>query len=638
MSEQNLSAMTVIELRKLAKELHVPLSAGISKQGIVERLSKAIAAEPQEADSAPAAEAEKPTEPEKPAAEEDEDEDEAEPAAPEKPAEPEVVAAPGFRQAYAAPPRFNTKPAYQAPSFSSRTAAPRTPAAMDTQRPQSTRPTGFTPRFGPAAQEPPAAPREEERPARPEPTVRPAYEQRPAFEQRPAYQAERRPAYNDAPRFQQRPAYDQPTRPSYEQRPAYDQPTRPSYEQRPAYDQPARPAYEQRPAAPGANPAVNEMLSAGECLDGAGVLELHPDGYGFLRSDSLLPSAKDIYVSAAQVRRFGLRTGDRVTGKTRPLRDGDKYSALLYITEVNGAAPDGLLNRPSYEDMTPVYPTRRISLESREGEKTDDLRLMDLLTPIGFGQRALVQCAPQCGKRRLLKRLANAIVQNHPEASVLVLLFSENPEDVTLFRDQVKCPVLATTFDMPPENHIRLADMAVEFAQRQAEQKKDVVLLVDSLTTLSKVCTTAALQQGRQTLGTVSPTSLQKAKRLFGAARSLREGGSLTIIATMSADTGSKVDEAIINEFRGTANMELVLGSVSAEGAYPAIDLLRSGTRRAEAIVSPEQLDSLRLVRSMLSDLAPDAALKEIIAMLGKTATNGELLTRIKDWAAAMRK
>ena len=653
MSEQNLSAMTVIELRKLAKELRVPLSAGISKQGIIDRLSQAIAAgkaQPEAVqeelpirEAQPAAE-EAPEADDKPADDSDE--------APEKPAAPEAAAAPGFRQAYVSP-RFNTKPAYQAPSYN-RSAAPRTPAPMDSQRPQATRPTGFTPRFGPAAQEHPAPHHDEERPA---PEQRPAYQaEQPAFEQRPAYQAERpafeqRPAYQaERPAFEQRPAY-QAERPAFEQRPAYQAERRPGYndnqrfqqrqgyEQRPSYEarqsfeQPARPAYEPRPAA---SPAVNDMLSAGDCIDGSGVLELHPDGYGFLRSDSLLPSSKDIYVSAAQVRRFGLRTGDRVVGKNRPLRDGDKYSAMLYITEVNGAAPEGQMNRPAFEDLTPIYPTRRISLKGREGDKAEDLRLIDLLTPIGFGQRALVQCAPQSGKRRLLRNLANAIAANHPDAKVMVLLFSQTPEDVTLFRDQVTCPVLATTFDMPPENHIRLADMAAEYAQRMAEQKQDVILLVDHLTTLSKVCTTAALQQGRQTLGAVSPTSLQKAKRLFGTARCLREGGSITVIAAISTDTGSKVDEAIVSEFRGTANMELTLGD--AEGAYPAVDLLRSGTRRAEGITTPAQQEGLRLIRSLLSDLSPAAARTEILSMISRTADNDELLVRIKDWTEAMKK
>lgn len=597
MSEQNLSAMTVIELRKLAKELHVPLSAGISKQGIIERLSAAIS-------GAPATEQE-PTQ-EQPA--------EAQPAAPAA-----ETPATGFRQAYAAP-RFNTKPAYQAPAYGRGPGAPRTPAAPETQRTQTTRPVGFTPRFGPAAQETPAASQEEERAPR-------------AEAPRPAYQAPERRSYGDAQRFQPRPAYEQ--RPAYDQRPAFEQPARPAYDQRLGQEQPARPAYDQRPAAP----AANEMLTPSECQDGSGVLELHPDGYGFLRSEQLLPSAKDIYVAAAQVRRFGLRTGDRIVGKVRPLRDGDKYAALLYVTEVNGAAPEQSVSRPAFEELTAIYPNRRISLESRSVEKLDDLRLIDLLAPIGFGQRALLQCPPATGKRRILQHLANTIAENHPEAAVMVLLFNENPEDVTLLRDRVKCPVLATTFDMPPENHLRLADIVIEYAQRMAEMKRDVIILADSLTTLSRVCTTAAMQQGRQTPGMVGPASLQKAKRLFGAARCLREGGSLTVIAAMNADAATKVDEAIISEFRGAANMELVLdAATAAKGVYPPIDVMRTGTRRAELFVPRAQLEGQKLIRSMVTELAPASPIAELLSMLGKAPTNEELLARIGEWTAAMRK
>lgn len=617
MSEQNLSAMTVIELRKLAKELHVPLSAGISKQGIVERLSEAIS-------GAPAAEQE-------PAQEQPAD---IQPAAPEAASAAETPVA-GFRQAYTAP-RFNTKPAYQAPAYGRGPGAPRTPAAPETQRTQTTRPVGFTPRFGPAAQEAPATPQEEERTPR-------------AEAPRPAYQAPERRTYGDAPRFQPRPAYEQSARPAYEQRPAFEQPARPAYEQRPAFEQPARPAYEQRPAQEPparpayeqrpAAPAANEMLTPSECQDGSGILELHPDGYGFLRSEQLLPSAKDIYVAAAQVRRFSLRTGDRIVGKVRPLRDGDKYSALLYVTEVNGAAPEQSVSRPAFDELTAIYPNRRINLETPGAEKQDDLRLVDLLAPIGFGQRALLQCPPATGKRRLMQRLANAIVENHPEAAVMVLLFNENPEDVTLLRDRVKCPVLATTFDMPPENHLRMADMAVEYAQRMAEMKRDVVILAESLTTLSRVCTTAAMQQGRQMPGMVGPASLQKAKRLFGAARCLREGGSLTVIAAMNVEIANKVDEAIISEFRGAANMELVLdAAAAAKGVYPPIDLTRSGTRRAELFVPRTQLEGQKLVRSMMTELAPAIPVAELLSMLEKAPTNEDLFARVRDWAAAMRK
>ena len=606
MSEQNLSAMTVIELRKLAKELHVPLSAGISKQGIVERLSAAMGHAPESAADAETA-AEAPAETTAPAEE-------------EKPAEP--TPAPGFRPAAPAP-RFNTRPAYQAPAYGNRSAAPRPP--METPRTQTTRPVGFTPRFGPAAQEPPAAPAapaafEEERPAR------------------PASAPERRPAYGDAPRFQQRPAY--------EPRPAQEAPVRPAYEQRPAYEpRPVqeRPAYEQRPyqeqrLPQEPRPAANEMLTPAECPEGSGVLELHPDGYGFLRSQSLLPTAKDIFVAASQVRRFGLRPGDHIVGRIRPLRDGDKYAAMLYLTSINGASPDAIANRPSFDEMTAIYPTRRIRLLAPNGKTPDDLRLMDLLAPIGFGQRGLIVCPPGVGKRSLLAHLAMAICANHPQAQVTTLLFNETPENVTLLRDQVPCPVLASTFDMQPEHHLRLADLCIENAQRMAEMKKDVVLLVDSLTALSRIFTAAAMQQGRATPGSVSPGSLQKAKRLFGSARCLREGGSLTVIAVMNNDPASKVDEAIINDFRGAANMELTLdASLAQKGIKPAIDPIFSGTKRAEGLQTPAERDGLKLIRSALREVPPQKMIPELLSMLDKAGSGEDLLQRIQAWTDATR-
>lgn len=616
MSEQNLAAMTVLELRKLAKELRVPLSAGISKQGIVERLSAAMG-------SAPAAEAAAPAPAEEaaneaPAAEEKSDEDK-----PDEPAEP--TPATGVRPVAAAP-RFNARPAYQAPAYGNRSSAPRPP--METPRTQTTRPVGFTPRFGPAAQEAPAAPQEE----------------------RPTYQApERRPAFGDAPRFQQRPAYEPrpaqetPARPAFEQqpyqapRPAYE--PRPVQEQRPAYEprphQEQRPAYEPRPES---RPSMNEMLAPAECPEGSGVLELHPDGYGFLRSESLLPTAKDIFVAASQVRRFGLRPGDHIVGRIRPQRDGDKYAAMLYLTTVNGVAPDAIANRPSFDELTAIYPTRRIRLLAPNGKTPDDLRLMDLLAPIGFGQRGLIVCPPGVAKRSLLAHLAMAIRANHPDALVSAVLFNETPENVTLLRDQVPCPVLASTFDMQPEYHLRLADLCIEKAQRMVEMKKDVVLLVDSLTTLSRIFTAAAMQQGRVTPSSISPGSLQKAKRIFGSARCLREGGSLTVIAVMNNDPASKLDEAIINDFRGAANMELTLdASLAQKGIKPAIDPIFSGTKRAEGLQTPAERDGLKLIRSALREVPPAQMIPELLSMLDKAGSGDDLLQRIQEWMNATR-
>ena len=632
--DMNLNELTVLELRKVAKDMKVPLGAGISKQGIIDKLTMAMAEQ---------GTADAPAESPAPAAEEAVPE-----AAPTKD-ETEEDAQPQFKQAYTAPARFNNKPSYQAPTYG-RPAAPRGPAPMEAPRTQTTRPTGFQSRFGPAAQAPQAA-------SAPVHQVEPYYE-----DEQPRQEAPRtsfgpaRTAAPEQPRYQ-RPQYEQPRqdygRPQYEQprqdfgRPQYDQPRqdygRPQYDQpRQDYGQrhsyPPRQNYNTEPAPFTVNLSASEIMQAAECPEITGVLEILPEGYGFLRSESMVATSRDVYVASAQIRRFGLRSGDKIMGKVRPQRDGDKYPALLVVSQVNGAAPEAAALRPNFDQLTPIYPTRRICLERKEGPQLNDLRLMDLVTPIGFGQRGLIQCGPGTGKARLLTRLANVITLNHPEAEVMLLLFNETPENVTLIRESVKCPVAASTFDMPPEAHLRLADMIIERAERLVEMKKDVVLLVDSLTTLIKVISTAAMQAGRAVPGMISPQSLQKAKRLFGAARCIREGGSLTVIATMNTDSGAKADDSVVNEFRGAANMELVLDSALARaGIQPPFELSRCGTKRADAILTPEHAEGLKLLRGMLSRMPAENALKELTSMLEKAATNEDLLSRIKAWAESMK-
>lgn len=383
----------------------------------------------------------------------------------------------------------------------------------------------------------------------------------------------------------------------------------------------------------------SDMLSPAECQDGSGILELHPDGYGFLRGASLTPSNRDIYVSMAQVRRFYLRTGDFVTGKVRPQRDGDKYSAMLYITEVNGCPADSVASRPAFDALTPCYPHEHITLEVEGGSNEFlDMRLIDLVAPIGFGQRGLIHCPPAVDKAHLLSSIANAASICHPDAVVMTLLLGGTPEDATLYRDHTHGEVIASTFDQTPENHLRITDMVLERAKRLVEMKKNVILLVDSLTYLSKVYTTAAVQQGRQTIGMVNPVSLQKAKKLFGAARCLREGGSLTIFAVMNIETGSRVDDSIAEDLKGTANMELVLDTAAARaGIYPPVNLLLSGTKRAELIASKEQLDGIKLIHEMLGSLRAVDMIPQLLSMLEKTTNNEDLLVRIKDWAALMK-
>ena len=691
---QDFSQLTVLELRKVAKAMGVQLGAGISKAGIVEKLDRArnakysdIPAVPMDFTPIPKSDDKQESPVEKaevPAAVKDEKPSESpapankqpvpsaakpETAAPagaapavaapagaaskpeaEKPAAPASDARPaisGFRPAYqapATPPRFGSKPAYQASSnsFGNR---PARPQGNDFARPA--RPVNYT-RFGPAAQADSTNDRSYDAPRTASSWAdrRPTYgndlpDRRSAYgsdvpDRRPAYGSDlpdRRPAYGtdaprsafgtDAPRYSR--SYDAPS--------AFDS----GRARQPSFNSPQRDVPSDLQSMWAGSPS--DMLSPAECQDGSGILELHPDGYGFLRGASLTPSNRDIYVSMAQVRRFYLRTGDFVTGKVRPQRDGDKYSAMLYITEVNGCPADSVANRPAFDALTPCYPHEHITLEVEGGSNEFlDMRLIDLVAPIGFGQRGLIHCPPAVDKAHLLSSIANAASICHPDAVVMTLLLGGTPEDATLYRDHTHGEVIASTFDQTPENHLRITDMVLERAERLVEMKKNVILLVDSLTYLSKVYTTAAVQQGRQTIGMVNPVSLQKAKKLFGAARCLREGGSLTIFAVMNIETGSRVDDSIAEDLKGTANMELVLDTAAARaGIYPPVNLLLSGTKRAELIASKEQLDGIKLIHEMLGSLRAVDMIPQLLSMLEKTTNNEDLLVRIKDWAALMK-
>lgn len=699
---QDFSQLTVLELRKVAKAMGVQLGAGISKAGIVEKLDRARNAKysdipavpmdftpipksddkqesPVEKAEVPAAvKDEKPSESPTPAnkqpvpaaakpetaapavaapavaapagaasavaASKPEAEKTAAPAQPASDARPAIS---GFRPAYqapATPPRFGSKPAYQASSnsFGNR---PARPQGNDFARPA--RPVNYT-RFGPAAQADSTNDRSYDAPRTASSWAdrRPTYgndlpDRRSAYgsdvpDRRPAYGSDlpdRRPAYGtDAPRSAfgtDTPRYSR----SYDAPSAFDS----GRARQPAFNSPQRDVPSDLQSMWAGSPS--DMLSPAECQDGSGILELHPDGYGFLRGASLTPSNRDIYVSMAQVRRFYLRTGDFVTGKVRPQRDGDKYSAMLYITEVNGCPADSMASRPAFDALTPCYPHEHITLEVEGGSNEFlDMRLIDLVAPIGFGQRGLIHCPPAVDKAHLLSSIANAASICHPDAVVMTLLLGGTPEDATLYRDHTHGEVIASTFDQTPENHLRITDMVLERAERLVEMKKNVILLVDSLTYLSKVYTTAAVQQGRQTIGMVNPVSLQKAKKLFGAARCLREGGSLTIFAVMNIETGSRVDDSIAEDLKGTANMELVLDTAAARaGIYPPVNLLLSGTKRAELIASKEQLDGIKLIHEMLGSLRAVDMIPQLLSMLEKTTNNEDLLVRIKDWAALMK-
>ena len=586
MNETELKAMTVLQLRKIAKDNGVVLGAGIDKAGIIQKILSA---------SAPAAE----------------------PVIPAPAPESETPAEPKFQAAWhnADAPRYSARPSYQSPSAAPRPAWQNTTPSghsyvREQPRIQPMRPATGAPRFGPAAVNPPANP--ESSPSQPAEPSHPIPAS-PLPERRIGETAgyTHRMTVNYSPSSYTAPHTPEPFAPQ---------------------------AQPQEPGASGA-PTLEELLASGNCEEGGGVLELHPDGYGFLRAPSFLPSTKDVYVSIAQIRRFGLRTGDLIEGKIRPQQEGDKYAALLYITSINGVPEEEAFSRPAFDELTPVYPNRRLSLEAKDGKSFPDMRLIDLIAPIGFGQRALLLCPPGTGKNELMQHFASIITRNYPEAHVLMLLIDVNPEDATMMRDSVSCSVLASSFDQPPEAHLRLSEIVLERAMRLVEQKQDVILLVDSLTRLAKIYTTAAAQQGRSLPGMINPASLFRAKRMFGAARSCKEGGSLTVIATMDILTGSKVDDSVVEEFKGTANMELMLDlNVARAGISPALNLENSYTKNADLLINDRQKEGLALIRTMLGNTSSAIAIPQLMSMMEKTDTNEMLLLKMKDWFALMNR
>ena len=386
------------------------------------------------------------------------------------------------------------------------------------------------------------------------------------------------------------------------------------------------------------NPVVPKMLEAGLLGGGQGVLEVQPGGYGFLRAQNCSPGPQDIYVSIAQIRRFSLRSGDLIAGKTRPRRMGDRYSALMYIESVNGDKPETARLRRPFDQLTPIHPNRRLTLENAEGESDPSMRVLDFIAPIGLGQRALIVAPPKAGKTVLLKKIAQAIEKNHPDIELIVLLIDERPEEVTDLRRSVSAEVVASTFDAPQENHVRVADMVYERAQRLVEQGKDVVVLMDSLTRLARACNALA-PGGRAMSGGLAPGVLQRPKRFFGAARNIEEGGSLTIIATVLVETGSRMDDVIFEEFKGTGNAEIRLDRALSEARiFPAIDLARSGTRHEELLLSPAECEGVSLVRRILSQGHTREATEQLLSMLLKTERNEDFFKRLKEWLAICEK
>ncbi len=358
-----------------------------------------------------------------------------------------------------------------------------------------------------------------------------------------------------------------------------------------------------------------------------GVLEILPDGYGFLRSQnySYLPGPDDIYISPSQIKRFGLRTGDTVTGQIRPPKDNERFFALLRVEAVNFESPEKARERNLFDTLTPLYPEERINLETDRRDYTT--RVMDLLTPIGKGQRGLIVAQPRTGKTIILQKIANAITKNHPEVELMVLLIDERPEEVTDMERSVEAEVISSTFDEPAERHVQVANMVLEKAKRLVEYKKDVVILLDSITRLARAHNTVVPHSGKILSGGVDSNALQKPKRFFGSARNIEEGGSLTIIATALIDTGSRMDEVIFEEFKGTGNMELVLDRrLSDRRIFPAIDINKSGTRKEELLLSREELSRIWILRKLLNEMNVIEAMEFLLDKLSESKSNKDFL------------
>jgi len=373
----------------------------------------------------------------------------------------------------------------------------------------------------------------------------------------------------------------------------------------------------------------HSLLDQGELLTGEGVLEILPEGYGFLRSQdwNYLNSPDDIYVSPSQIKRFDLRTGDTLAGEVRPPKDGERYLALLKVDSVNGLDPEDGRVREHFEDLRPMYPEKRLNLEVIGEQGTLAMRIVDLIAPIGEGQRGLIVSPPKAGKTTILQQMASSIAINSPEVHLIVLLIDERPEEVTDMRANVRGEVIASTFDEAAQRHVQVAEMVLEKAKRLVEHGKDVVILLDSITRLARAYNAVIPHSGRILSGGVDASALQKPKRFFGAARNIQDGGSLTIVATALVDTGSRMDEVIFEEFKGTGNMELVLDrEISEHRIFPAIDLNRSSTRKEELLLSETELNRSFLLRNFLSDMPPVEAIDFLLGRMKKTDSNAEFL------------
>ena len=366
-------------------------------------------------------------------------------------------------------------------------------------------------------------------------------------------------------------------------------------------------------------------------LSKTGILEVMPDGFGFIRCDNYLPGDEDVYVAPSQIKRFRLKTGDFITGRVREKREGEKFGALYYVDRVNGETLDKVLKRPNFEDLTPVFPNQRLHLETDGHSKA--MRIVDLISPIGKGQRGMIVSPPKAGKTTLLKETAKAVLKNNPEMEMIILLIDERPEEVTDIKEAIEgehVEVIYSTFDELPEHHKRVSEMVIERAKRLVEHGKDVIILLDSITRLARAYNMTVPPSGRTLSGGLDPAALHMPKRFFGAARNMREGGSLTILATALVDTGSKMDDVVYEEFKGTGNMELVLDrKLSEKRIFPAIDIVKSGTRREDLLLSSDELGASYIIRKEINGMRKEDAVEQILNLFAHTKSNREFIAKI---------
>ncbi|MDD3242870.1 MAG: transcription termination factor Rho [Eubacteriales bacterium] len=595
MTQEDLEEKTLSQLRELAKESKVKGASGLRKAQLVEALMEL---------------------PEKPAPR---------PAAarrrPENQAQDGEAPAPAPSPAAQAPaPAKVEKPA-------PRPAAPR-------RRPENQAQDGevAAPAPSQAAQAP--APAKVEKPAPQLAAPSAGYRERqPMRRERPVGRAPS-PHSGQTDGAYRRPYAAQENRAGRTDAPRARVPERPAQAAQPAEAQ-GNPAYYNRELGT-ANPAVPEMLDSGACGEAEGILDIQNDGYGFLRATR--KGQKDVYVSIAQIRRFNLRPGDMVQGRTRPERENERYLAMLYITSINGVSPEEAGRRKHFDTLTPIFPNERLTLERPDAPQELAIRLVDLVAPIGKGQRGLIVSPPKAGKTTLLKSIAHSIEANSPEAHLIVLLIDERPEEVTDMQRSTGADVQYSTFDEQPENHCRVAETVLERAKRMVEQGQDVVILLDSITRLARAYNLTVPPLGRSLSGGLDPGALFRPKRFFGAARNIEGAGSLTIIATALVDTGSRMDDIIYEEFKGTGNMELHLDrKLQERRVFPAIDLYRSGTRKEEMLLSPREIEGIWAARKLLAGNQDDAT-ELLVDMLSKTATNEQFLSKLSDWIRLMEK